>query len=142
MVDRTFVIADIPGIIEGASEGAGLGLRFLKHVERTEVLLHMLSVDPDPERDPVADFDALIAELGQFDPGLLERPMPVSLCVNDGLWRARRLVDFVFRVHLLDGDTRVIGPFMPPAAVDELEAFVASLGDRIAEELDRMRSTS
>ena len=82
-VDRTFVIADIPGIIEGASEGAGLGLRFLKHVERTEVLLHMLSVDPDPEREPVADFDALMAELGRFDPSLLERPMLVAVSKCD-----------------------------------------------------------
>ncbi len=82
-VDRTFVIADIPGIIEGASEGAGLGLRFLKHVERTEVLLHMLSVDPDPERDPLADFEALMAELGRFDPTLLERPMLVAVSKCD-----------------------------------------------------------
>ncbi len=82
-VDRTFVIADIPGIIEGASEGAGLGLRFLKHVERTEVLLHMLSVDPDPERDPVADFDALMSELGRFDASLLERTMLVAVSKCD-----------------------------------------------------------
>jgi len=82
-VDRTFVIADIPGIIEGASEGAGLGLRFLKHVERTEVLLHMLSVDPDPERDALADFEALMAELGRFDPTLLERPMLVAVSKCD-----------------------------------------------------------
>ena len=82
-VDRTFVIADIPGIIEGASEGAGLGLRFLKHVERTKVLLHMLSVDPDPERDPVADFDALMSELGRFDASLLERPMVVAVSKCD-----------------------------------------------------------
>ena len=82
-VDRTFVIADIPGIIEGASEGAGLGLRFLKHVERTRVLLHLLSVDPDPERDPVADFDALMSELGRFDASLLERPMVVAVSKCD-----------------------------------------------------------
>ena len=82
-VDRTFVIADIPGIIEGASEGAGLGLRFLKHVERTKVLLHMLTVDPDPERDPVADFDALMSELGRFDASLLERPMVVAVSKCD-----------------------------------------------------------
>ena len=82
-VDRTFVIADIPGIIEGASEGAGLGLRFLKHVERTQVLLHMLSVDPDPEREPVADFETLMAELGRFDPALLERPMIVAVSKCD-----------------------------------------------------------
>ena len=73
---------------------------------------------------------------------LEERPMPVYLLVNDGLWRARRLVDCVFRVHLLDADTRVIGPLLPPEGVDELDAFVASLGDRIAEELEKMRSAS
>ncbi len=82
-VDRTFVIADIPGIIEGAAEGAGLGLRFLKHVERTRVLLHMVSVDPDPERDPIADFDVLMGELERFDPALLERPMLVAVSKCD-----------------------------------------------------------
>ena len=82
-VDRTFVIADIPGIIEGASEGAGLGLRFLKHVERTRVLLHMVSADPAPERDAVADFDALMMELERFDPDLLERPMVVAVSKCD-----------------------------------------------------------
>ena len=82
-MDRTFVIADIPGIIEGAAEGAGLGLRFLKHVERTRVLLHMLSVDPDPERDPVRDFDSLMVELRKFDPDLLERPMVVAVSKCD-----------------------------------------------------------
>ena len=82
-VDRTFVIADIPGIIEGAAEGAGLGLRFLKHVERTKVLLHMLSADPDPARDPLADFEALMSELGRFDASLLERPMVVAVSKCD-----------------------------------------------------------
>jgi GTP-binding protein len=82
-IDRQFVIADIPGIIEGASEGAGLGLRFLKHVERTRVLLHMLSVDPNPEREPVADFDRLMVELERFDPELMTRPMVVAVSKCD-----------------------------------------------------------
>ena len=82
-VDRQFVIADIPGIIEGASEGAGLGLRFLKHVERTRVLLHMVSVDPDPERDPVRDFQQLMVELEKFDPDLATRPMVVAVSKCD-----------------------------------------------------------
>ena len=82
-LDRTFVIADIPGIIEGASSGAGLGLRFLKHIERTRVLLHMVSVDPDPGRNPVADFDALMVELERFDPLLLQRPMIVAMTKLD-----------------------------------------------------------
>ena len=82
-LDRTFVVADIPGIIEGAAGGAGLGLRFLKHVERTRVLLHMITVDPDPGRSPLRDFDALIKELEQFDPELLHRPMLVALSKMD-----------------------------------------------------------
>jgi GTP-binding protein len=82
-VDRQFVIADIPGIIEGASEGAGLGLRFLKHVERTRVLLHMVSVDPDPEREPLADFQRLMVELERFDASLLDRPMLVAVSKCD-----------------------------------------------------------
>jgi GTP-binding protein len=82
-VDRQFVIADIPGIIEGASEGAGLGLRFLKHVERTRALLHMVSVDPDPEREPVADFERLMVELERFDATLLDRPMIVAVSKCD-----------------------------------------------------------
>ena len=82
-INQSFVIADIPGIIEGAAEGAGLGLRFLKHVERTRVLLHMLSVDPDPERDPVGDFERLMVELEKFDPSLPERPMLVAVSKCD-----------------------------------------------------------
>ncbi|MGB8332771.1 MAG: GTPase ObgE [Polyangiales bacterium] len=82
-VDRTFVIADIPGIIEGASEGAGLGLRFLKHVERTRVLLHMLSVDPSPGREPLADFETLMVEMKRFDPRLMERPMVLAVSKCD-----------------------------------------------------------
>ena len=82
-IDRTFVIADIPGIIEGAADGAGLGLRFLRHVERNRVLLHMITVDPDPERSPIADFDALMKEMTKFDARLAERPMLVAISKAD-----------------------------------------------------------
>ena len=82
-LDRTFVVADIPGIIEGAAGGAGLGLRFLKHVERTRVLLHMITVDPDPGRSPLGDFEALMKELEQFDRELLRRPMLVAFSKMD-----------------------------------------------------------
>ncbi len=81
--ERSFVIADIPGIIEGAAEGAGLGLRFLKHVERNRVLLHVISIDPDPERDPVQDFDVLQKELARFSATLAERPMIVAMSKAD-----------------------------------------------------------
>lgn len=82
-VDRTFVIADIPGIIEGAAEGAGLGLQFLRHVERTRVLLHVVTVDPDPAREPIKDFDRLTIELEKFHEELVTRPMLVGVSKID-----------------------------------------------------------
>lgn len=80
---RDFVIADIPGIIEGAAEGHGLGLTFLRHVERTRALLHIVTWDPDPERDPVRDFDVLMNELARFDAELASRPMIVGFSKLD-----------------------------------------------------------
>lgn len=82
-VDRSFVLADIPGIIEGAAEGAGLGVRFLKHLERTRVLLHILTADVDPARHPVEDFNKLMSELERFDPELAQRPMVVAVSKSD-----------------------------------------------------------
>ncbi|RMH43313.1 MAG: GTPase ObgE [Deltaproteobacteria bacterium] len=79
--ERSFVIADIPGLIEGAAEGAGLGHRFLRHVERTRVLLHVLDASPlaGPDRDPLADFDALNRELARYAPDLANKPQVVVL---------------------------------------------------------------
>ncbi len=72
---RSFVMADIPGLIEGAAEGAGLGIRFLKHLQRTRVLLHLVDISPpDPEADPVKDAKAIIGELKKFSEDLLEKP--------------------------------------------------------------------
>jgi GTP-binding protein len=73
--DRSFVIADIPGLIEGAAEGAGLGIQFLKHVARTRLLLHVVDIAPlDGVTDPVAEIRAIENELKDFDPELLDRP--------------------------------------------------------------------
>jgi len=70
-LDTTMVLADLPGLIEGASQGKGLGLEFLRHVERTRVLLHLLDGSAE---DPVADFKAINAELEQYTPLLLQKP--------------------------------------------------------------------
>ncbi|WP_027349353.1 Obg family GTPase CgtA [Halotalea alkalilenta] len=69
-----FVIADVPGLIEGASEGAGLGLRFLKHLTRTRLLFHVVDVMPVDESDPVAAVEMIAAELASFSPALAELP--------------------------------------------------------------------
>ena len=71
---RTFVVADIPGLIEGAHEGKGLGIQFLRHIERTGVLAHLVDVS-DTGRDPVHDFEALMNELGSFSDELPRKPM-------------------------------------------------------------------
>ncbi|WMS87562.1 Obg family GTPase CgtA [Pleionea litopenaei] len=75
---RSFVIADIPGVIEGASEGAGLGVRFLKHLARTELLLHIVDLMPFDESDPVSNFHAIEEEVAKFtesdEPELTQKP--------------------------------------------------------------------
>jgi len=81
--EASFVLADIPGLIPGASDGAGLGIRFLKHVERTRALLHLVTLDPGEGRDPVKDYDVLMKELAAFDPELAKRPQIVAMSKAD-----------------------------------------------------------
>ena len=73
-IGRSFVMADIPGLIEGAAEGAGLGIRFLKHLQRTGLLLHLVDIAPlHPDADPVQDARAIVGELKKFSPDLAEK---------------------------------------------------------------------
>jgi len=74
---RTFVVADLPGLIEGASEGAGLGMRFLKHVERTRLLVHLIDTSDTAGMDPVKAFGVIEGELAAFSKTLVEKPMIV-----------------------------------------------------------------
>lgn len=76
--ENSFVMADIPGLIEGASEGAGLGHQFLRHVDRCRVLVHMVDVSGSEGRDPIEDFRTINSELEKFNPQMLERPMIVA----------------------------------------------------------------
>lgn len=73
--NKSFVIADVPGLIEGAADGAGLGIRFLKHLARTRLLLHIVDlIPPDPDADPVRDAKAIVAELEKYSPELAAKP--------------------------------------------------------------------
>jgi len=86
-----FIIADIPGLIEGASEGIGLGHEFLKHVERTKVLLHVVDVASTEGRDPVEDIRKMQYELEQFNPELLKKPQIIAANKIDALFENEAL---------------------------------------------------
>ena len=88
---RTFVVADIPGLIEGASEGAGLGDRFLRHVERTKLMLHLVDVSSISGRDPVDDYEIINRELANYDTDLAARPQIVVATKIDALDEPERL---------------------------------------------------
>ncbi len=81
--ERTFVIADLPGLIPGAAEGKGLGHQFLRHTERTRLLLHMLDLDPQTGRDPIDDLGVINRELAAYSPALAARPQIVVANKSD-----------------------------------------------------------
>lgn len=89
-----FVLADLPGLIAGASQGVGLGIQFLRHVERTRVLLHLVEMNPDNGRDPFADYQQIRQELAQYDPKLLERPEIIVPTKLDLPGAERELAEF------------------------------------------------
>ena len=117
--NKSFVIADVPGLIEGAAEGAGLGIRFLKHLSRTRVLLHIVDLAPlDPDADPVRDAHAIVGELEKYNPELAAKPRGLVLNKLDLVpedERDRRVEDFLrayaapegtpcFRISAISGD--------------------------------------
>ena len=99
--ERSFVIADIPGLIEGAAEGAGLGHQFLRHLQRTGLLLHIVDLAPfDEAVDPVAEARAIVGELGKYDAALAEKPRWLVLNKLDMIEESeakQRVADFVKR---------------------------------------------
>jgi GTP-binding protein len=99
--EQSFVIADVPGLIEGAAEGAGLGHQFLRHLQRTRLLLHVVDIAPfDEGVDPVAQAKAIVAELKKYDPTLYDKPRWLVLNKLDMVpadERAARVKDFVKR---------------------------------------------
>jgi GTP-binding protein len=90
--DRSFVMADIPGLIAGAHEGKGLGIRFLRHVERTRLLLHMVDVAEHSGRDPLEDYEVIMNELQSFSPVVAAKPMLVVASRIDAVGEGDRLV--------------------------------------------------
>ena len=89
--DRSFVVADIPGLIEGAHAGKGLGFQFLRHIERTSFLLHLVDVSEWAAEEPVASFEVMRSELASYDPSLVERPFAVVATKIDAAGEGARL---------------------------------------------------
>ena len=109
---RPFIVADIPGLIEGASKGAGLGLSFLRHVERTRLLIHLLDVSEGPSRDAVKDFQTLNRELKAYDPSLRKKKQFLTLNKIDLPSVRERATDIEsefekmgYRLYLISGKT-------------------------------------
>jgi GTP-binding protein len=88
---RTFVVADIPGLIEGAHQGHGLGTQFLRHIERTKLLAHLVDVSEASGRDPVEDFQVILGELASFSEALAAKPMLVVASKMDAAQNPKRV---------------------------------------------------
>ncbi|WP_291008240.1 GTPase ObgE [Hydrogenophaga sp.] len=131
--EKSFVVADVPGLIEGASEGAGLGHQFLRHLQRTRVLLHMVDAAPfDADVDPVAQAKAIVAELKKFDQALYDKPRWLVLNKLDMVpldEREARVKDIVKRL-------RFKGPVFEISALtrEGCERLVQSVYEFLAKE--------
>ncbi|MFN7933275.1 MAG: GTPase ObgE [Bryobacteraceae bacterium] len=125
--ERSYVVADIPGLIEGAHEGAGLGIQFLRHIERTKVLVHLVDVSEESGRDPVEDFKVILKELENFSEDLLSKPMIVvatKMDVAQDATRVQKLKRAVARRKM---------PFFKISAVtgEGLEALLFAISERV-----------
>ena len=105
---QDFVMADLPGLIEGASQGVGLGIQFLRHVERTRVILHLVDMSGTEGRDPFEDYQKINAELKKYNPALLERPQIVVASKMDMPDSAENLAKF--KEQLAKDDTLATKP--------------------------------
>jgi GTPase len=129
------VLADVPGLIEGAAEGKGLGIQFLRHIERCLVLLHVLDAAPmEPDRDPLRDLDVLRGELEKHDPELLTRPQLVVINKND-LPDGRAMAELV-RDQLREAGNEVLD--VSAVSGEGLDALRYRLGELVAAERSRV----
>ena len=116
--EKSFVMADVPGLIEGAADGAGLGIRFLKHLQRTRILLHLVDIAPiDPNADPVRDAKAIVGELVKHDPELANKPRWLVLNKLDLIPEEDREKAIKGFVKAYKKATKYDGPVFPIAAI-------------------------
>ncbi|MBA3786004.1 MAG: GTPase ObgE [Acidobacteria bacterium] len=130
---KTFVVADIPGLIEGASEGAGLGDRFLRHVERTKLILHLVDVSSISGRDSISDYEIINRELANYNQDLADRPQIVVATKIDALDEPERLERLR---EAADADGK---PFLQISAVTNLGT--KDLVNLVAQKLAEIKKT-
>jgi GTP-binding protein len=126
--DRSFAVADVPGLIEGAHRGLGLGHQFLRHLERTKVLVHLVDMTSETGRDPVADLDTLRTELALYQPALAAKPQLVAANKMDA-------VDDEARVLKLEERAAELGlPFFRISAAtgEGLPSLLEAMWQRLA----------
>ena len=117
--EKSFVMADVPGLIEGAADGAGLGIRFLKHLQRTRILLHLVDIAPiDPDADPVRDAKAIVGELVKHDPELANKPRWLVLNKLDLIPEEDRETAIAKFLKAYKKATKYDGPVFPIAAIN------------------------
>jgi GTP-binding protein len=136
--DRSFVVADVPGLIEGAHEGHGLGDQFLRHIERTKVLAHLVDVSSASGGDPVEEFDTIRRELQLYDAAMLEKPQVVVATKLDA-------VDEPERVKALQARAKALSlPFFKISAVsgEGLPALLEALWVPVAEARETERDAA
>ncbi len=132
---RSFVVADIPGLIEGAHRGQGLGIRFLRHIERTKLLVHVVDVSPYSGRDPLDDHRVIMRELEAFSPEVAGRPLVVAANKIDSLGEDRSRL---LRLRRMAARRKI--PFF---AISALKAEgLKPLVEALARELDRLGGKS
>lgn len=130
-----FVMADIPGLIEGASEGVGLGHEFLKHIERTKVIIHVVDAAGTEGRDPVADIYAINQELERFNPELLKKPQVIAANKIDALYEGKsEILDHLRREFEPEGIKIFPISAVSRQGVKELMYFVKGLLDEMDDE--------
>ncbi|MDR2186953.1 MAG: GTPase ObgE [Azonexus sp.] len=134
--EKSFVVADVPGLIAGAADGAGLGVRFLKHLQRTRILLHLIDIAPlDPAADPLRDAQTIVGELAKHDPALAAKPRWLALNKLDLIAAEERGETVAAFLKAYQKATKYDGPVFALSAIsgDGVKPLIYALHEALAQ---------